>query len=114
MRVVEIIDGVAEYRDATEEEIAEMEARAIEAAEPIVPPQVSMRQARLALLSAGVLGSVAAAIEQLDSPYREQAEIEWEFSSEVFRDRPLVKMLGPTLGLTSEQLDQLFITAATL
>ena len=80
----------------------------------IVPQQVTMRQARLALLSAGVLGNVASAIEELDSPHRETAQIEWEFSSTVDRDRPLVTMLGPKLGLTAEQLDQLFITAATL
>lgn len=81
---------------------------------PSVPRQVTMRQARLALLGAGVLGNVAAAIDELESPHRETAQIEWEFSSTVDRDRPLVTMLGPKLGLTAEQLDQLFITAATL
>ena len=74
-----------------------------------VPPQVTMRQARLALL-----GQVAPAIATLESPHRERAEIEWEFSSEVYRDRPLVAMLGPKLGLTAAELDQLFITAKGL
>jgi len=81
---------------------------------PSVPQQVTMRQARLALLAAGRLDQVAPAIEELDSPHREVAQIEWEFSSTVDRDRPLVTMLGPKLGFTAEQLDQLFITAATL
>jgi hypothetical protein len=100
-------------RDATPEEVAEIEARASEQVPP-VPNSVTMRQARLALLGAGLLGQVSTAIASLSSPHREQAEIEWEFSSDVYRDRPLVAMLGPQLGLTNEQLDQLFITAATL
>ncbi len=80
----------------------------------VVPRQVTMRQARLALLGAGVLGNVAGAIDELESPHREAAQIEWEFSSTVDRDRPLVTMLGPKLGFTVEQLDQLFVTAASL
>ena len=107
---IENIDGewtqLWNVRDATPEEIEQMK--------PIIPRQVTMRQARLALLSAGVLGNVASAIESLDSPHREVAQIEWEFSSTVDRDRPLVTMLGPKLGLTAEQLDQMFITAETL
>lgn len=79
-----------------------------------IPHQVTMRQARLALLEQGLLSQVAPAIATLDSPNRERAEIEWEFSSEVYRDRPLVAMLGPKLGMTAAQLDQLFIIAAGL
>ena len=79
-----------------------------------VPRQVTMRQARLALLAQGLLGRVAPAIEQLESPHREVAQIEWEFSSTVDRDRPLVAMLGPKLGMSAAQLDQLFVTAAGL
>jgi hypothetical protein len=103
------VNGVE--RDATPEEVAEIESRI---AEVPVPNSVTMRQARLALLGAGLLGQVSTAIASLASPHREQAEIEWEFSSEVYRNRPLVAMLGPQLGLTDEQLDQLFITAAGL
>ena len=79
-----------------------------------VPSQVTMRQARLALLQQGLLSKVAPAIATLDSENRERAEIEWEFSSEVYRDRPLVAMLGPKLGMTAAELDQLFIIAAGL
>ena len=73
-----------------------------------------MRQARLALLGAGKLALVDAAIDSLDSPERETARIEWDYSSSVVRSRPLVVMLGQALGLDEEALDQLFITAAEL
>lgn len=107
---VELVDGLWTQlwvvRDATPQELEQLK--------PVVPQQVTMRQARLALLGAGVLDQVAGAIAELESPHRETAQIEWEFSSTVDRGRPLVAMLGPKLGLTDEQLDQLFITAAGL
>lgn len=81
---------------------------------PVVPASVTMRQARLALLGAGLLGSVQTAIDGLPSPQREAAQIEWDYSNELQRDNPFVALLAPALGLTSEQLDALFITAAGL
>ena len=79
-----------------------------------VPVKVTMRQARLALLQAGLLSQVEDAINALPEPPRTAARIEWDFSSEVFRDREFVIMLGNTLGLDDEEMDSLFITAATL
>ena len=81
---------------------------------PFVPRQVTMRQARLALLGAGKLAGVAVAIDSLPSPTKEAVQIEWEYSQTVERNRPFVIMLGTALGLSEEQLDQLFIQAATL
>jgi hypothetical protein len=79
-----------------------------------VPDSVTMRQARLALFGAGKLAAVDAAIASMPSPYKEAAQIEWEFSGEVRRRQPLVLQLGPALGLTTEQIDNLFRQAATL
>lgn len=79
-----------------------------------VPSKVTMRQARLALLGANLLASVTTAIEALPSPQKEAAQIEWEYSQEVERNRGLVLSLGTALGLTARQLDDLFTTAATL
>lgn len=81
---------------------------------PVVPIEVTMRQARLALLQAGKLAAVATAIDAMASPAKEAAQIEWEYSNTLRRDHPLVAALGPTLNLTSEQLDSLFITATGL
>lgn len=82
--------------------------------QPEVPQAVTMRQARLALLAAGRLGDVDTAIASLPSPQKEEAQIEWDYSNSVERDRPFVLQLGQALGLSSADLDQLFIKAATL
>lgn len=79
-----------------------------------VPYAVTMRQARLALLQAGLLDDIDAAINSLPSPSKEAARIEWEYSQEVQRDKPLVLALAPALGLDESQLDALFIAAAAL
>jgi hypothetical protein len=79
-----------------------------------VPQTVTMRQARLALLGAGLLDDVSVAINSLPSPQKEAAQIEWEYSQEVHRNKELVAMLLPALGLTQAQADELFIAAAHL
>lgn len=84
------------------------------AAVPPVPQVVTMRQARLALNAAGLLASVNSTIASMPGAVGEAARIEWEFSSTVERHKPLVVALTPSLGLTNAQIDQLFITAATL
>ena len=84
-------------------------------AEPVVVPQeVTMRQARLALHAAGKLSAVNAAIAALPDPPKTAALIEWEYSSTVRRDSQFVTMLGPALGLDSAALDALFIAASKL
>lgn len=81
--------------------------------EPAVPTRVTMRQARLALLGAGLLDDVEAAISAMgDTPEGKVARIEWDYSSEVHRNKPFVQQLGAAVGLDEQQLDQLFITAS--
>lgn len=80
----------------------------------IIPNEVTMRQARLALHAAGKLAAVNAAINALPDPPRSAALIEWEYSSTVRRDSQFVALLGPALGLDAAGLDALFIAAAKL
>ena len=80
----------------------------------VVPASITMRQARLALLGAGLLDNVDAAIAALPSPQKEAAKIEWEYSQEVHRHNGFVSVLAPILGMTAEQTDALFIGAANL
>ena len=83
----------------------------------LVPPPitvVTMRQARLALLGAGLLATVNSAIAAMPGTAGEAARITWEFSSEVKRNQPLVSALGGVLGLTTAQLDALFVTASNI
>lgn len=79
-----------------------------------VPTTVTMRQARRALLQVGKLSAVNTAIAAMPGAQGEAARIDWEFSSDVRRDEPLVAALMPVLGMTSIELDQLFISAARL
>ena len=78
---------------------------------PPAPPvtQVSMRQARLALLAADLLDDVEAMIVQADRA----VQIEWEYATVVDRASPLVEAIGTALNLTDVQIDALFADAAT-
>jgi hypothetical protein len=78
--------------------------------QPTVPASVSMRQARLALAAAGLIGAVNAAIEAAG----EAAKIEWEYSASVDRKWPLMAALQSALGLPEAQVDALFVAAAAL
>lgn len=79
-----------------------------------VPDAVTMRQARLALLGAGKLSQVSAALSAMPEPQRSAAQITWEYSAEVRRSDPLIAALAPALGMTAEQIDALFVAAAAL
>lgn len=79
-----------------------------------VPSQLTMRQARLSLLSAGLLAGVDQAIAALPSPKREAAQIEWDYSATVERNSALVALLGASLGLDGPALDAMFTSASTL
>lgn len=76
---------------------------------------VTMRQARIALLEAGLLDAVESAIALIpDEIQRKKAEIEWNYSQEVQRYNGFVSVLAPMLGLTDEQTDALFRRAKEL
>lgn len=77
---------------------------------PIIPKVVTMRQARLALLQSGLLDTVETAINQSG----QAAMIEWEYAQELKRNHPLTVSMASELGLTEQQLDDLFVAAAAL
>lgn len=79
-----------------------------------VPMVVSMRQARLALLGAGLLAQVNTAVANMPGAEGDAARIEWEYAQEVRRDSPLVAALSVAFGWTSAQLDDLFTEGAKL
>lgn len=81
---------------------------------PAIPEVVTMRQARLALLGAGLLAQVNTAVESMPGTEGDAARIEWEYAQEVRRDSPLVAALSAAFGWTSAQLDDMFISAKTL
>lgn len=79
-----------------------------------VPEVVTMRQARLALLGAGLLAQGNTAVANMPGAEGDAARIEWEFSSTVERHHPLVLSLIAALNMTDAQLDDLFRQAAAL
>ena len=80
-----------------------------------VPRAVTARQAKRALLAAGVTDAdVEAVLDTLPEPIRSQARIDWRESSEFVRSNPTLVALAPMLGITAAEVDQLFIAAQRL
>lgn len=77
---------------------------------PVVPQEVSMRQARQALLRAGMLDTVEQVVAQADRA----VQIDWHKGQTVRRDWPALKVVQTLLHMTDRQIDELFILAGTL
>jgi len=75
---------------------------------PVVIPDISMRQARLALLADGLLDDIEAA---MSTP---EYKIWWEYSTVVERNNPLVEQVLSILGKSDAEIDQMFIGASQL
>jgi phage terminase large subunit-like protein len=65
---------------------------------------------KLALLAAGKLEEADAVLASADRA----AQIEWEYALTFERDNPLIAQVGGALGLSEEQIDDLFRAAAAL
>ena len=101
------VDGVlGVYVQADWETMREDEMRARNP----VPQQVSMRQARLALLSAGLLDDV----EMVIAAAGRAAKLEWEYAAVVDRSNPAVAAVQQQNALTDTYIDDLFRKAAKL
>ena len=101
------VDGVlGVYLQADWETMREGEMRARNP----VPQQVTMRQARLALLSAGLLDDVEVVIAAAGRA----AQLEWEYAAVVYRSNPAVAAVQQQESLTDAQIDDLFREAAKL
>lgn len=75
----------------------------------IAPAEVTIRQAELALREAGYLAAVESWVTTLDG----ELEIYWKRSQTVRRDHAFVESARVELALTQQEMDQLFILAAT-
>lgn len=102
-------EATAEQRQA-----AQGVVDAFDVAAPDVPQVVEMRQARAALIRAGLDEAVDAAVRAIPGVEGKLAVNDWERALTLRRDHPLVAALTPSLGITSEQLDALFTEAAKL
>lgn len=78
---------------------------------PPAPPKVTLvtpRQARLALLDAGLLDTVETKIKGKNRAF----QIAWDYATEINRDDPLIATIAKELSLTDAALDLLFKNAA--
>lgn len=87
----------------------------ISAPPPVVLPQtvpdaVSPKQARIALLNAGLLDQVQAAVDAAGGA----TKIAWEYATEIRRNDPLIETLAQELPLTAAQVDQIFTAAYSI
>lgn len=120
--VIRVADGAVIPRDEGNRDYREVLAwlaqgnslLPADAPAPVVHDVVSMRQARLALLGAGLLSTVDASIASMAGPAGDAARIEWEYATEVRRDSALVEGMGAVLNLTKQDIDALFETAAAI
>lgn len=98
--------------DLSDDDAAKLGLKVSTAPDPLPPPieAITMRQARLALLGAGLLDKVNAAVVAAGPA----AGIEWEYAQEIRRDSPLIAQLADGLGLDSATIDSLFMKASQL
>lgn len=106
MHVFENYEEISAKEQFEAHEKAEMEAR--------LPSVVSSKQIRLALLEMGFLEQVQDLLKTLDEPLKTKALIEWEYSTEINKFSPLVQNLYTKLGMTKDQLNQLFVLASKM
>jgi len=90
----------------------------VEINEPVTPievPQiVTNAQFRLALIESGQsISNINAFINSKDEPIRDVLNSLWEYANHFERQNPQMIEMATLLGLTSEQLDNLFILANT-
>ena len=76
----------------------------------MVPDTLTIRRAKLVLHKNNLLATVNAAVASAD----EVTKIEWEYATEVKRNSPLMGAVATQAGLTSEQIDQIFLEASQL
>ena len=81
-----------------------------------IPKSVKNMKLRLALIQSGIsISSIDAAIQAIeDTTVRESIQTMWEYAEYYERENTQLIAMAASLGITDEQLDQLFILAETL
>ena len=109
-----LLDGQAQGKIIVAGKGGKPELRDPEPPAPVVPSQVSMRQARLALLAAGHLDAVEQAFDAMPADVKRAAQIEWEYAGHVERGSAFTQQMAAMLQLDETALDALFMAAAQL
>lgn len=81
---------------------------------PTIPQSVTMRQGREVLIEDGLLSGAYTIINAITDPVQKAKALNYfDYSNTMERNNPWVIAIGAQLGLSSAQLDDLFIRAAT-
>lgn len=111
-------DKAIEARDAAEATATELRAQLAAMMETTdangVPLSVTMVQAQLALLGAGLLDKVSEAIAAIPGDEGRAARITWDKAVTVERNHPLIKAMQGALGMSDADIDALFVAAGKL
>lgn len=78
----------------------------------VVPQRVTNFQARAVMIGIGVFAQVNALVAAMGSDTVEYQA--WEYANHVYRNSPLVNAIAAQLGMTSEDMDNLFVQAAAI
>ena len=80
-----------------------------------VPEKITARQLKSAMILAGInLTAVDAIIATLPQPQRDLARVDWEYSTNFYRNNTMINQIAGALKLTSEQVDNIFINGEKL
>ena len=75
----------------------------------VVPQSITPLQAKLQLLKLGLLDEVEALVVN-----DRTSQLYWEYASVIERDNAVLLLMANSIGLTSEQVDEMFIEASKL
>lgn len=81
---------------------------------PPVPTEIPLWAFRVALNLTNLKNEVEILIQGLPEPQRTVALQQYEYGNIIQRNHPLIISLGNEMGLTSEEIDKIFIDAAKL
>jgi hypothetical protein len=111
---VKLYDTVNEnvYLNANEELVDFIPEQPIEVV--VVPQEVQLWRARTVLKLLGMEQVIEVALNSLDEPLKTGALYIWQFGTTVERNSQTVSLLQTILGLTSSQVDDIFIQAQNI
>ena len=102
--------------EVPQEEIDKMEAMQVEDDTVQVPEKISNLQLRSQLILQGFdLNLIEQTFNRIsDATQRELIITAWEYATNFYRNNPMIVAMGNLLGLTSSQVDEIFINASKL
>ena len=79
------------------------------------PEKITARQLRSSLILTGInLSVIDSIIATLPQPQRDLAQVDWEYSTNFYRNNTMINQIAGALKLTAEQVDEIFILGANL